>query len=248
MEPTVAFPRNWTPPRELRGALPRETHISGRGMFNIVLGSVFLIAAVYLGVWMHDEGERQAAKTATLHAQGQEVTGEINKLWLRDKGSEPMVGYAFTANGVRITGEATVPKDRWPGIRKAGFLPVRFLPSNPAVNHPSAWDEAGMPAWFPFVMPLMWLVASVLLLISQRRQRQVAAEGVPAAGVVTSCSRIKGGWAARYQFRTNDGLIAKGRNKVPSRVEAGATVCVLYLPRNPRRCYIYPLSLYRVVQ
>jgi hypothetical protein len=248
MEPTVAFPQNWTPPRELTRALPREIHMSGRGMFNIVLGSVFLIAAVYLGVWMHDEGARQAAKTAALHAQGLEVTGEINKLWLRDKDRVPMVGYAFTANGVRITGEASVPKDRWAAIRKAGFLPVRFLPSNPALNHPSAWDEDGIPVWYPFVMPLMWAVASVLLLISQRRQRRVAAEGVPAAGVVTRCSRIKGGWAARYQFRTSDGTIAKGRNKVPSRVEPGASVCVLYLPQNPRRCYIYPLSLYTVVQ
>ena len=247
MDPTVSFPANWKPPRELTRAIPRETRVSGRGMLNVILGGVFLIAAIVLGVWLRNEGAQDRAHAELLRTQGQEANGEITQLWHRDRGRVNMVSYAFTANGVRIRGESPVPDGQWKSIQKAGFLKVRFLPSNPGVNHPAAWDESNpVPAWFPILVPSMWAVGSVILLISLLRQRKVAAEGLPAAGVITRCFRIKGGWAARYQFRMNDGTVAAGRDRVYSRLEPGATVCVLYLPENPRRNYLYPLSLYRV--
>ena len=249
MDPTFPFPQHWSPPPELNRALPRETQITGRGMFNIILGSVFFVASVGLGVWLHNDEIKQAAQTASLHAQGQEVNAEIRRLWHEGKSSTPMVSYTFTANGgVRITGQASVPKDLWPNLQKAGFLLVRYLPSNPTANHPAAWDRPALPEWFPYLIPSVWAIGSIVLLMIPRRQGKVAAEGVPAAGVVTKCFRIKGGWAARYQFRMNDGTVLKGRDRVYSRVEPGSTVCVLYLPDNPRRNYLYPLCLYRVSQ
>jgi hypothetical protein len=246
MDPTVSFPTNWSPPPELRRAIPREKHLSGRAKLKVILGGVFLIAAVVMGFWLHNEGAQDTAQTQLLRTQGQEANGEITKLWHRDRGRGNMVSYAFTANGVRIRGEASVPKERWASIQKAGFLPVRFLPSNPAINHPAAWDETSVPDWFPILVPSMWAVGSLILLISLLRQGKVAAEGVPVAGVVTKCFRIKGGWATRYQFRANDGTVVNGRDRVYSRLEPGATVCVMYLPENPRRNYLYPMSLYRI--
>lgn len=247
MDPTVSFPQNWTAPRELTRALPRETRISGRGMFNVILGILFLIAAIALGFWLYNDGLQQAAQTAVLRSQGQQATAEITKLWHQGKDSTPMVRYAFTANGVRIRGDASVPKALWPGLQKAGFLPVRYLPSNPTVNHPAAWDRPTVPAWFPFLIPSVWAVGSVILLFNLRRQGQVAAEGTPTAGVVTKCFRIKGGWSVRYQFRAKDGTILQGRDRVWDRMQPGANICVLYLPENPRRNYVYPMCLYRVV-
>jgi hypothetical protein len=217
-------------------------------MFNIILGVVFLIAAITLGVWLNHDGERQAGQTAALRSQGQEASAEITRLWHQGKSSTPMVAYAFTANGIRIRGDAAVPQSVWPALRKAGFLPVRFLPSNPTVNHPAGWERPALPAWFPFLIPGVWAIGSGILLFSVRRQGQVAAEGLPAAGVVSRCTRIKGGWSVRYQFRAKDGVIAKGRDRVWSRLEPGAAICVLYLPENPRRNYVYPLSLYRVAE
>jgi len=248
MDPTFSFPENWTPPRELSRALPRETQISGRGMFNIILGAVFLLAAIALGFFLQNDSKEQTAKTEALHSQGRAVNAEITKLSHQGKDSTPTVSYSFTADGVRMSGQAAVPKDLWNGLQKAGFLLVRYLPSNPRVNHPAAWDQAGVPAWFPFLIPSLWGVGSLLLLNMLRRQAQVAAEGVPAPGVVTKCFRIKGGWAVRYQFRMKDGTVVKGRDRAYSRLDPGATVCVLYLPEKPRRNYVYPLCLYRVAQ
>ncbi len=248
MDANVALPDNWTPPRELMRALPRETQLSGRGMFNVILGGVFFIAAIVLGFWLNNESAQQAAQTSALHAQGQEANAEITGLSREGRGSTPTVAYAFTVNGVRMRGRASVPNDLWPKLQKAGFVLVRYLPSKPAVNHPAAWDPAGVPAWFPFLIPSLWAVGSLFLVAMVRRQAKVAAEGVPAPGVVTKCFRIKGGWAARYQFRSKDGTIVKGRDRVHSKFDSGATICVLYLPDNPRRNYIYPLCLYRVTQ
>ncbi len=246
MQPDVTFPSNWTPPRELTRALPRETRLSGRGMFNVILSVVFMVAALFLGLWLKNQTAQQTSHTQQLRSQGQEARAEISKLW--QSKSTHMVGYAFSANGMRIHGQAEVPDKVWPTIQKAGFLPVRYLPSDPSVNHPAAWDQESLPDWFPVMIPVLWAVGSGILLFNLRRQRTVATEGVPAAGVIVKCTRIKGGWAARYQFRTPDGAVAKGRDRVWHRVEPGSTVCVLYLPDNPRRNNLYPVCLYTVNQ
>ena len=67
-----------------------------------------------------------SAQSELLRTQGKDAHGEIVRLWRRDRGRIPMVGYAFTANGVRLTGESSVPSGMWAGVQKAGFMPVRY--------------------------------------------------------------------------------------------------------------------------
>jgi hypothetical protein len=248
MDREVVFPEKWTAPKELTRALPRETKLTGRGLFNVILAVIFLMASIGLAFWLRNEAARDAAHAATLHVQGQQATGEITTLWHKDRGRVPMVAYAFSANGARIHGESQVPDSQWTKLQKAGFLPVLYLPSNPSVNHPAGWDERSVPDWFPIALPLVWVFGAAFLLFNLRRQGRVAAEGVPAAGVVTRCYRVKGGWAARYQFKTKDGAIVKGRDKMWRKFTEGAPVCVLYLPDNPRRNNLYPLCLYTISQ
>ena len=246
MDANVAFPEHWTPPRELARALPRETHLSGRGIFLAILGTLFFLGAIVLGVFLHNDGIREGQEAAALRAGGKEATAEIARLWHQGKGSTPMVAYRFSANGARIYGQSSVPSDHWSGIQKIGFLTVRYLPANPMVNHPTAWDPPVQPAWVPVVVPSVWGLGSLFMLFLIRRQRQVAAEGTPVAGVVTKSFRVKGGYTARYQFRTPDGTIFKGRDRISGRTEPGTTVCVLYMPDNPKRNYLYPMTFYRV--
>jgi hypothetical protein len=247
MDPQFAFPENWAPPRELTRALPRETQLTGRGKFMTIMAWMLLIAAIPLYVWMHNQEAQTKAHSELLRTQGQEATGEIMRLWRRDRGRVPMVGYAFTANGVRLAGEASVPSAMWPSIQKAGFLPVRYVPSNPAINHPAAWEASTPPDWMAFLVPAMLVAGGGLLLWKIHRQSQLAAEGTPAAGVVTRCFRVKSGWMVRYQFRLKDGTVASGRDQIYRKLEAGAPVCVLYRSENPRRNQLYPTCMYRVV-
>ena len=247
MDPSVAFPENWTAPRELTRALPRETSMTGRGIFMAIMGAILLLGSIPLFLLLHSENARQNVRAEALRTQGVEAAGEIVRLWHSgDKSHTPMVTYAFTANGIRLRGDSSVPGGVWGNLQKAGFLPIRYVPSDTSINHPVAWEPSTMPDWVPFILPVVLAAVAIALLISLRRQSEVAAEGLPAAGVVTKCSRVKGGFAVRYQFRMKDGAIARGSSHVPRRLEVGATVCVLYLPQNPRRNQMYPTSLYRV--
>ena len=248
MEPGFAFPEDWTAPRELTRALPRETQLSGRGKFMAIMGSIFLMAAIPVYILIQNQDRERAARVEALRVQGREANGEIVRLWhTGGKSHTPKVGYAFTANGVRLSGESSVPDALWAGIQKAGFLPVRYLPSNPAINHPAAWEESGPPPWMVFIFPAILAVAGSFVLWNLRRQSRLAAEGVPAAGVVTKCFRVKNGWVVRYQFRMKDGTVGVCRDQVSRKLEAGEAVCVLYLPEMPGRCLVYPMSSDRVV-
>jgi hypothetical protein len=249
MTPSVAFPENWTAPRELTRALPRETAMTGRALFTAVFAAMLLLSSIPVILKLRSNNQHDAARAEALRTQGREASGEIVALWRKsDKSHTPMVTYLFTANGVRLRGDSSVPGEFWEKIRKAGFLPIRYLPSDPSVNHPVAWDPPVEPAWLPFLLPALLAGLGTGLLINLRRHAEVAAEGVPAVGVVTKCFRVKGGWAVRYQFRMKDGTAGKGSSQVQRRVEIGANICVLYLPQNPRRNQMYPMCMYRVTQ
>jgi hypothetical protein len=245
MDTPVSFPESWTPPRELSRALPREIHMSARAIFMAVVAALLLAAAVPMFLLVQNEGAQRAARIESLRAQGREAQGEITRLWREGNSSTPMVAYAFSADGRRFQGKSSVPARLWDGLQKGGFLPVRFLPSDPKINHPLAWEESPQPPWVPFLFPA-WLVGwGIVLAAKLRLQAAVVAEGLPTAGIVTGCHRTKGGWTVRYRFRTKDGAMAKGSTQT-RKMETGATVCVLYLPQNPRRNLMYPACLYRV--
>lgn len=249
MNPPVSFPENWTAPRELTRALPRETSMTGSAIFMAVVAGILILGSVPLFLFIRTQDERVKARNEVLRTQGREATGEIQRLWRTSgKESRNMVGYAFTANGVRLNGESSVPSALWNNVRKTGFLPIRYLPSDPAVNHPAAWEQSTEPAWAPFTAPAILLAGGSFLVVVLRRQAELMAQGLPAVGIVTRSFRVKGGWALRYQFRMKDGSVAPGSSQVRRRVEVGATVCVLYLPQNPRRNQVYPTGLYRVTQ
>ena len=248
MDAPVTFPENLKPPRELNRPVPRETRIAGRGILMTVIAVLLLAGSVPMFLWMRSQQMQRQSRTDTLHRDGREATAEINKLWHTGRSDTPMVGYSFGADGVWMHGESEVPKKLWPGLQRAGSIPVRYLPSNPAINHPAAWDDTGEPLWLAYVSPLFLVAGGVFLLFSLKRQGTLAAEGIPSVGIVTRCFRIKGGYSVRYQFRTKEGLVTKGSDKIMYRMPDGTQVCVLYLERNPRRSGVYPLSLYRVAQ
>jgi hypothetical protein len=157
-----------------------------------------------------------------------------------------MVAYVFSAGGARVHGECEVPLRVWAGLRTGADLAVRYLPSDPAVNHPGAWEEDTTPMWVAIGLPALPAAIGIFLLIMVVRRGQVAAYGLPAPGTVTMCDSLKTGWAVKYRFRTKDGAAIGGRDQADRPYETGAAVCVLYMPRNPARNSLYPLTWYRL--
>ena len=246
LEPTISFPENWTAPPELKRALPREVRRSTRGTLLACLAVIYMAGSLPLYVSFRNDARQQSAHTEALRTQGREASAEIVRFWHQGKSSTRMVAYAFTADGRRVRGESSVPDRFWEGLQKAGFLPIRYLPANPNINHPLAWEDYPMSAWVPYLLPVILAGGGVALLFSLRRQAQLAAEGLATPGIVTNCRRLKGGWKVGYQFRTKEGDLAKGSSRVGRALESGASLCVLYLPQDIRRNQAYPLSFYRV--
>jgi hypothetical protein len=248
MDSNVSFPEGWTAPTELTGALPRKTRMARGGKQMAVGGTLFLLCGSAVLLFCFREPAQEMARTAALRRGSSETTGVVTRQWSKGRSGE-MVSYTFTASGVAFTGECSVPIGHLAGLREADPLPIRFLSSNPAMNHPAGWEGPDPDWWVPCVFSAVFPACGIVLIIGLRRDRQLLAEGVPTAGVVTKRSRgSRGGYAMEYQFRTEDGRVAEGSGGCWNRPEIGSTVCVLYLPQNPRRNKAYSELTYRVAQ
>jgi len=201
------------------------------------MGLVFLLGGSAWFLSCFPAAVQQKARTAALRHGSQETTAVVTGLRRTGHGDR-LVSYAFTAHGAALAGECAVPWEHWRGLREAGPLPIRFLPSNPAINHPAAWEGPDSDMWWVACVLSAFIAATGIwgAVIPLRRDRELVAKGAAAAGVILKCFQGgRGGWVANYQFRTEDGTTAQGTSPCPNRLEIGSTVCVLYLPQAPRR-------------
>jgi hypothetical protein len=240
---------DWTPPQELMGALPRQKRLTKRGVFAFVLALVMMAGAILAFVGFRMAQSESNEFNRKMRAQGRAATAKILRLWRTEgKGATDMVTYAFSAGGARVQGDCEVPLHFWAGLHKGADLPVRYLPSDPAVNHPAAWEEDTVPMFVAVGLPALPAAIGLFLLIMVVRRGQIAAYGLPAPGTVAMCESLKTGWAVKYRFRTKEGAAIGGRDQSDQPYRTGAAVCVLYLPRNPARNSLYPLTWYRLTQ
>jgi Protein of unknown function (DUF3592) len=238
-----------TIPSELTGPLPRRSRLSGNGSQMAIVAALMLALAVAFALWVGIDRAQQLQHRAALRHDGQEAVGDITRLWSSGRSLKTRVSYTFIANGISFKGEARVPGQLVHSLRESDTVPIRYLPANPSVNHPAAWEWSALLDWDSFVAPIIGVALCLFLIVPLRSEHQLVAEGLPVAGVITQCSPGKrGGFSVTYDFRTQDGSVTKGNGWSRARQEVGATVCVLYLPHNPRRNEPYPSLNYRVVQ
>jgi hypothetical protein len=227
-----------------------------------LVAQIFLALAVATGLWGGINVVQEVQHKAALRRDNGETVGEITRT--RKGKTTDVVYYAFTVDGRSYVGGAEVPTDLRYDLRGSKFLPIRYLPANPDVNHPAAW-EWSLIFWRPqnsdlihlpgFSSELEWLLGPLIFgpiglvfLVGLHRERKLIAEGAPAIAVVTKCSRgTRGRFLVEYEFHTEEWRVMTGRCS-DSRKEIGASFCVLYLAQNPRRNMTYPSSDYRVVQ
>jgi hypothetical protein len=237
--------KDWTAPRELTGALPRETRMSRHGIGAAGFAVVLLLTTIAIVAWVCNGKVQEMAQRDRLRREGRDAPGEVYSL-RHVTGGPYIVRYRFRANGIALHGYSQAPRHIWETLRETGYLSVRFVPSNPAINHPAAWEVSALPGWGAFVVPAIPAALGVFILLQLRQARRLVTEGVATAGVVTSCYRGgRGSWWVDYDFRTVDGTTATGSHNV--RLEVGAIICILYLPQVPSRNRPYLESWYEVV-
>lgn len=234
-------------PPELAGPLPRRIRPSASSRFAPIVIAFMLGLTIFLIVWLSKNAAQQMQNSTTLRKSGVEVLGEVTRIETFSR-SRDMVSYSFTVNGRTFSGKAGVPARIERNLHEFGPLMVRYLPSDPAINHPAAWQ------WSPltFLLSMIPLGIMTLLLILfpvfRYRKGRVLAQGKPAVAVVTRCFPGKASFTLKYEFRTDAGSAHKGSGWSGIRREVGEAVWILYIPQNPSRNHPYPFPDYSVEQ
>lgn len=248
-------------PSELTGPLPRKLRATGSGIYFALASLTFLAIAVAGALWGAMNAMQKTQYRAALRRDSSVTSGEITRM--RKGKNFDVVYYTFTVNEASFIGKAEVPWQLRGSLRGSNQLPIRYLPANPDVNHPAAWewsllywlplstDVIHMPDFSPelqwFFAPLIFGPVGIVFLMALQSERRLLTEGAPAVGSVTKCSRgARGSYSLEYEFRTDDGSVTKGRS-AGDRKEIGAGLCVLYLPQDPQRNRLYPSSNFRVM-
>jgi len=238
--------RNWIPPDSLGYSSLRPVRLSGLGIFLAGIATLLVIGAFVLGIFLARTARRQAEERRLLGAQGVTADAVITRQWRTDdKSPEHRVAYRFEYQGSIYTRSVNAPLRQWRDLSVGATLPVRFVPSQPTISHPVAWQSRDLPAWFPYAMAALIAALGCLVTLPISSQMRLLAEGRPAPGRVTGIRKSKS-IVVLYEFQLLDGTTAKGRSDVRKVPAEGATLCVLYLPDNPRRNALYPLSLVRL--
>lgn len=245
MESAFSFPVELTAPNELRGQARRRILLTGSGFQMALAAAILLVLAVAGALWLSAHAERRNQRITELRHDGVQAAGTITSL--QSSGSAgPTVNYTFTANGATFSGQASVPPELARAVSHAGSLPIRYLPADPAVNHPAAWVSS--PGWAWLVAPVISATLGLLLLLPLTVERRMAMEGAPVLAVVSKCARGRDGYVVNYEFRSPSETKIKGRGWCKGHQERGEGVWVLYLPKDPRRNLPYPLNYWRVLE
>jgi hypothetical protein len=228
-------------PPELTRPTPRGARLKPNGVHMAVLAWIFLAFATGLAISEGIQIARQIQDRTALRINSQETVGVVTRT-----GRANSFDYSFAVDGTTFTDNARAPNAQWHQVMEDGPISVRYLPANPAIHYPAAWEWSPLLEWNPFLAIAMCLFISSVFFLSLRSDRTLVAEGEPAIGIVTKCSPwSRGGFIVRYEFRTAGGESLRGKGWPEDEYEAGAHICVLYLQRNPKRNKSYPMANYR---
>ena len=205
----------------------------------------FIVPGLLAALWLMIDIPRQIMRRDTLRRNGVETIAKIEKLSYA-RGAQMWVTYAFVVEDRSIREEVRVPDSFREALSHADSLRVLYIPSDPGINHPAEWEwtiysEGG------WLIAFAWTVPGFLFLSQLRKERQLAAEGTTAIGVVTNCSPAKGGFRFTYEFRTPNGSTIEGIGRSTCVKEVGASIKVLFLTRNPLQAEPLPLGDYEIV-
>lgn len=239
-------------PSELAGPPPRKVRLKldqGDGRFLLMVVLVSLVGGGLFFGWNCYYDVNQFHQRSVLRSNGGEVIGEVTGFaYHRDA---PLgIYYKFIVNGMTYSGEALKPNTPMSGsaLAKGDNLPIRFLPSNPEINHPAAWEWSVAIGWYTTAGVAGAIAIGVLVLAALLRDRKLARYGKPVSGVVLDHTRDGRLFRVKYEFRTEDDIATRGDSVGPDEYGTGERIWVLYLPSKPNRNHRYPLDFFEVVE
>jgi hypothetical protein len=237
-------------PVELMGPTPRKVRMTWVGWANVFLSAFFIIVGVAFGAALVKKVVHDTAVQDALRQGGSDSSGQVTSRLAATRWSGWKVSYTFAANGAFYSGKSNVPKETWNRLRQNDSLPIRFLPSDPNVNHPAGWEEPTFSLLWAVVIPAGMALVGLLLVRRIPFQRRLAVEGIAVRGCVTDWHRRSSAkFTLDYTFRIeNSGQAETGSCPSDRSRRIGSDVWILYLPGNPSRSEIYPFNddLFRI--
>lgn len=239
--------RGWRPPDGLDRSRPRDVRLTAGGGALAALSAALFAAALVVGVGLEVVAEREHESRRLLRDEGADARGEVVRLWrARGEKRQPWVAYRFTVDERAHEAAVRAPLGLWRRLAVGSPLEVRYLPSDPHLNHPRGLEPQPMPPVVPYLAAAALAALGALPLVAIRGQRRLLTEGRAARAVVTRHSKDQHGTVAHYEFATLGGTTAAGKLG-PTRkpVAVGSTLCVIYDPESPKNNAAYPLSIVR---
>jgi Protein of unknown function (DUF3592) len=229
-------------PSELAGPLPRAVtlNLDGDTRYLLWIVLLFFVGGGVLLAWLCSDDFQQFQNRAVLRRNGRVVVGTVTKP------SRCCTNYRFGVGGSPYQGKAREPLFQSKFSHPSDQILIRFLPSNPAINHPDSWEWTVYVGLEYIVLLAFFWTMGGLALVFLCRDRTLARKGNVASGVVTGCVLKDGLFHTEYEFRTADGTPMKGHIDRKEEYETGTRVWVLYLSQRPRRKDLYPLLLFDV--
>jgi hypothetical protein len=232
-------------PVELRGRTPRRVRMTWLGWANVFIATFFFVGGAAFGVNLVEQVAHYTTAQNALRRGGSDSSGSVTaKRWTAGKFGSPYVSYAFAVDGITYSGESKAPREAWDRLRQNDFLRVRYLLSNPNINHPADWEDLTPSDLWVLVVPMGMAAFSLLFARRIPLQRRLAVTGICARGSITDWhGPTRAGVLLDYTFRNaNNGEVEIGSCRSDHSREVGSKVWVLYLPSDPNRSEIYPFN------
>ena len=232
-------------PQELTGPVPRNVRLrAGSKQGLTALAYALLAVGVIFVVWNIFSTVQQFKLRTALRASGQLAIGTVSLVGDQTR-SGTTVHYTFAVNGVGYLGRSEVPDSVQ--LHDSDKINIRYLPSNPAMNHPADWEWSAWEELQPVSVGIIFIVIIGRVPGYLRRERTLAREGIPAEGVVGSCTRNRNGLRVAYEFRSEKGERIQGTSNCKDVFQPGQSIWNLYQPGDPTKNRSYPLSDYDIV-
>jgi hypothetical protein len=237
-----------TMPAELASLPPRRVQLNmdGDARYALLMVVLFLVGGLSILGWTGYYDAQQIEHRSSLRGNVRKVVGTVSGItWARF--SPTYVDYTYNVEGVSYSGEALEPANPVDVSFETGSaILVRYLPSNPEISHPDAWEWSLASGWWAalFVTFLTAIGTSALAVLL--RERQVARLGAVCPAIIKTCTQKGRLFYLEYEFRADDEIVV-GTTSGKDEYAPGARVWILYLQRRPRKNRLYPLSLYSIV-
>lgn len=144
--------RKWKPPGELARSRPREVRLTGAGKGLLALAVVLFAGAIVAAAALAAARAAEVGEQRALRETGAPAWSQITRVWrARDDEKTPWLSYRFEVGGRSYERSVKAPLAVWRTLRSGSSLPVHYLPADPRVSHPVAWQPRTMPSAIPFV-------------------------------------------------------------------------------------------------